>query len=108
MDTEEATSKKGLFRKKSKSYSERRTEPSEELVWVRQKPKVLVKANTISVPSYNEMEGQKYNMINEEKVKDFEKQIYIAKIEGRTVSLVEGILFIDYKCIGPLPEGVRM
>lgn len=37
-----------------------------------------------------------------------ERQILKAKAEAKTVSVIDGNLYIDYKFIGPLPLGVRV
>lgn len=92
--------KEKVFRKKSHSLS--CTCPLAAVEPTKSTAKLFKKAHTIQV--YSPEDDLKSE---DQKAKEFEEQIYIAKIEGKTVSVVAGNLFIDYKCYGKLPDGVK-
>lgn len=63
----------------------------------------LTKSNTIS--SSERCVAEEDHIIKQEQKILFKKQICEAKAKGKTVSIIDGTVYIDYQYIGKIPDG---
>lgn len=61
----------------------------------------------MAIPAVSHAKLQNYEQARR-RGSDIEDQILKAKHEARTVSVIEGNLYIDYRYVGPMPIGCRV